>query len=246
MIDYDLTNQAGVVTGAGKGIGAAVAIELARLGARVVACARTEADIEEVTAKIRDAGGEATGIVADVRRYEDMERLAKTCVKNYGKVDFAVPNAGIVVIGNMSEGDPADWRRLVETNILGTAYTVRATLPFMKEKRKGHVVIVSSTSGRVTYTGEPMYVASKWALAGLGGSLRKEALEYGVRVTLIEPGLVDTPMIWASEEGRAELNKIQAITSEDCANAVAFALCQPPIVNITQLGLLSIQQDYCS
>lgn len=246
MIDFDLTNQAGVVTGAGKGIGAAVAVELARLGAHVVACARTEADIDEVTARIRDAGGEATGIVADVRRYEDMVRLAETCAKNYGKVDFAVPNAGVVVIGNMSEGDPADWRRLIETNVLGTAYTVRATLPFMKQKRKGHVVIVSSTSGRVTYTGEPMYVASKWALAGLGGCLRKEALEYGVRVTVIEPGLVDTPMIRASEAGQAELAKIQAITSEDCANAVAFALCQPPTVNITQLGLLSIQQDYCS
>jgi NADP-dependent 3-hydroxy acid dehydrogenase YdfG len=246
MIEFDLSGRAGVVTGAGKGIGAAVAAELARLGAQLVICARTKTDIDDVVARISDAGGEATGIVADVRRYEDMVRLAESCMADYGKIDFAVPNAGVVVIGNMSEGDPDDWRRLVETNLLGTAYTVRATLPFMKERGRGHVVIVSSTSGRVTYTGEPMYVASKWALAGLGGCLRKEALEYGVRVTLIEPGLVDTPMIWASEEGRAELAKIQAITPEDCANAVAFALCQPPIVNITQLGVLSIQQDYCS
>jgi NADP-dependent 3-hydroxy acid dehydrogenase YdfG len=242
MIDFDLTNSAGVITGAGKGIGAAIAAELASLGARVVACARTGADIDGVTSRIREAGGEATGVVADVRRFDDMVRLAETCVKSYGSLDFVVPNAGMVVLGTMSEGDPEEWRTLLETNVLGTAHTLRATLPYMKKQRRGHVIIISSTSGRVTYTGEPMYVASKWALAGLGGSLRKEALEYGVRVTLIEPGLVDTPMIQATEEGRAELARIKAITAEDCAHAVAFALCQPPLVTITQLGLLSMEQ----
>lgn len=244
-MDQDLRGQAGIVTGAGKGIGAAIAVELASLGASVVACARTLADVEHVVAEISAAGGVAIAIAGDVRRYEDMERLAQTCEETYGRLDFAVANAGIVVQGNMAEGDPEQWATLIETNVLGTAFTVRAGLPIMKRSGHGHIVIVSSQSGRVTYTGEPMYVASKWALSGLGGALRKEASAYGVRVTLIEPGTVDTPMVRATEEGRAELARYTAISSRDCARAVAFALCQPANVCVTQLGLLSAEQvDY--
>ena len=244
MIEFDLTNQAGVITGAGRGIGAAIAVELASLGAQVVACARTKADIDEVVGRVREAGGEATAVVADVRRYEDMVRLVETCVHTYGEIDFALPNAGMDETTDMLKGDPEEWRRLVETNILGPAYLIRAALPYMKENGKGSIVITSSLSGRVTYAGQPMYIASKWALSGLGGALRKEALEYGVKVTLIEPGLVDTPMIRASEEGLAELARIQALAPEDVAHAVAFALCQPPIATVTQVSLISLQQNY--
>jgi NADP-dependent 3-hydroxy acid dehydrogenase YdfG len=246
MLKFDLTGRAGVVTGAGKGIGEAVACELAGLGAQVVCCARTQADIDRVVAKIRAAGGQATGVVADVRRYEDMERLAKTCVDTYGKIDFTVPNAGIDIEGNMSDADPADWRNMIETNVLGTAYIIRATLPFMKAQKDGHIVIMASISGRVTYIGEPMYIASKWAVAGMGGALRKEALSYGVRVTLIEPGLVDTPLIHALPEGKHDLEKIEALAPEHCASAVAFALCQPRVVNTTQIQILPLEQDYSS
>lgn len=241
-MNQDLMGQAGIVTGAGKGIGAAIAAELASLGASVVACARTLADVERVVAEIRAAGGVATAMAGDVRRFEDMVRLVRACERTYGRLDFAVPNAGVVVLGNMAEGDPEAWATLIETNVLGTAFTVRASLPIMKRNGRGHIVIVSSQSGRVTYTGEPMYVASKWALSGLGGALRKEASAYGVRVTLIEPGTVDTPMVRASEEGRAELAANKGISARDCARAVAFALCQPRNVCVAQLGLLSAQQ----
>jgi NADP-dependent 3-hydroxy acid dehydrogenase YdfG len=114
----------------------------------------------------------------------------------------------------------------------------------MRDRRRGHIVIMSSMSGRVTYTGEPMYVTSKWALSGLGGCLRKEARAYDVRVTLIEPGLVDTPMIRASEAGRAELAESVPITAQDCADAVAYALCRPHPVDVAQIALLSIGQEF--
>lgn len=244
MPDYDLTGRAGIVTGAGKGIGAAVAVKLAGLGAKVVACARTQSDIDEVVAAIEGHRGTATAFAGDVRRYGDMVDLVETCVQSYGSLDFAVANAGMVVTGTLSEGDPDDWRRLIETNVLGTAHTIRAAFPIMKEQRRGDIVIMSSMSGRVTYTGEPMYVTSKWALSGLGGCLRKEARLYDVRVTLIEPGLVDTPMIRAFEEGRAELEQSTPISAEDCANAVAYALGQPPTVSVAQIAILSPGQEF--
>ena len=246
MLELDLTGRAGIVTGAGKGIGEAVARELAGLGAQVVCCARTQADIDRVVAGITADGGQATGVVGDVRRYQDMERLAVACVDTYGKIDFTVPNAGIDIEGNMSDADPADWQRMIDTNVLGTAYIIRATLPFMKAQRDGHIVIMASISGRVTYLGEPMYIASKWAIAGMGGALRKEALEYGVRVTQIEPGLVDTPLIHALPEGQHDLEKIEALSPEHIAWAVAFALCQPRVVNLTQIQILPLEQGYSS
>jgi NADP-dependent 3-hydroxy acid dehydrogenase YdfG len=246
MLELDLTGRAGIVTGAGKGIGEAVARELAGLGAQVVCCARTQADIDRVVAGIAADGGQATGVVGDVRRYQDMERLAAACVDTYGKIDFTVPNAGIDIEGNMSDADPADWQRMIDTNVLGTAYVIRATLPFMKAQKDGHIVIMASISGRVTYLGEPMYIASKWAIAGMGGALRKEALEYGVRVSQIELGLVDTPLIHALPEGKHDLEKIEALSPEHIAWAVAFALCQPRVVNLTQIQILPLEQGYSS
>jgi NAD(P)-dependent dehydrogenase (short-subunit alcohol dehydrogenase family) len=129
MDDIDLSGQAGIVTGAGKGIGAAVAVELARRGAGVVACARTRSDLDEVVSTIADAGGRAAAFVGDVTRFPDMAGLAEACVREYGTLDFAVANAGMVVLGTMADGDPEDWRRLLETNVLGTAHTIRAVPP---------------------------------------------------------------------------------------------------------------------
>ena len=246
MLEFDLTGRAGIVTGAGKGIGEAVAGERAALGAKVAACARTQSDLDRVTGQIRDAGGEAVGFRADVRSFADMTALAKLCAETYGSLDFAVTNAGIDIEDNMLEGDPADWEAMLDTNVLGMARTIRAALPHMKKGGGGHVVIMASISGRVTYVGEPMYIASKWAVAGMGSALRREALAYGVHVTLIEPGLVDTPMIHALPDANADLSRIEALQPVDCARAVAYAICQPKRVNITQLQLLPLDQDYSS
>ena len=103
-----------------------------------------------------------------------------------------VANAGAGESSLLVDGDTDRWRTVVETNVLGLAYTIRAVLPEIRDQGHGHIVIVASLSGRITYVGEPLYAASKWAAVGLGGILRREALGYGVRTTLIEPGLVDT------------------------------------------------------
>jgi len=125
---------------------------------------------------------------------------------------------------------------------LGVAFTVRATLPTLLQSRAGHIVITASISGRMTYVGEPIYIASKWALVGLGRALRKEVAPAGIRVTLIEPGIVDTPLVSDTVQGREELAQLQALAPHDVARGVGFVLTQPDHVDIDELVISPREQ----
>jgi NADP-dependent 3-hydroxy acid dehydrogenase YdfG len=239
----DLAGAASVVTGGGGGIGRATSLALAAAGARVVVADLQAQLAEETVAQVRAAGGEAIASQGDVARWDDMQRLRDETLAAFGGVDIVVANAGIDDIAHFLEGEVTHWRRLVETNVLGLAYTIKAFLPTMKEQRSGHLVLMASQSGRVVYAGEPIYIASKWAVVGLGGALRKETAALGVRVTLIEPGLVDTPMTRASEAGRRELAAIRPLTADDVAGAVLFALTQPGHVNVHELLIQPFEQE---
>jgi NADP-dependent 3-hydroxy acid dehydrogenase YdfG len=234
---------AGIITGAGRGIGAAIARTLADLGARLVLADRDEETLAETIAAITAAGGEALPVAADVRDHRDMERLRDACLERFGRIDFAVANAGIGDASSMDEGDPERWRAVIETNVLGVAYTIRAVLPAMREQGDGHLVLIASVSGREAYIGEPIYSASKWAVVGLGHSLRKETVGTGVRVTLIEPGLVDTPLVRSHPFAQAWLETIAPLQDEDVARAVAYVLTQPKYMAINELVLRPIAQE---
>jgi NADP-dependent 3-hydroxy acid dehydrogenase YdfG len=110
----------------------------------------------------------------------------------------------------------------------------------MQEQRGGHIVLMASIAGRQTWVGEPVYIATKWAVVGLGWALRKEALEHGVRVTMIEPGMVDTPLVRSTSEGRSELDRFAALRIDDVARAVAFALAQPDDVAVTEMMITPV------
>jgi NADP-dependent 3-hydroxy acid dehydrogenase YdfG len=232
-----LRGRAGIITGGGSGIGAATAVELGSRGARLVVAELSRDRAAGVVADVRKRGGEIVPVEADVRSFADTLRTRDECLQAYGRIDFVVANAGVVDAGSMAEGDPERWRQVIETNVLGVAHTLRAVLPTMREQRSGDVVLIASASGRVSYVGEPIYVASKWAVVGLGDALRKEALEYGVRVTLVEPGLVDTPLSRSSTFGRALLEETEPLRAEDVARAVAFALLQPDHVGVNEILL---------
>jgi NADP-dependent 3-hydroxy acid dehydrogenase YdfG len=238
-----LRGSAGIVTGGGRGIGEATALLLASLGARLVVGDLSSELATAVATRVAAAGGAAVGVAADVRRYEDAARLAESCVRKYSKIDFVVANAGIGEPSTMAEGDPSRWRDVIETNVLGVAYTVRAALPTMQAQRRGHVVLMASVSGRESYVGEPIYVASKWAVVGLGRALRKEVLRHGVRVTLMEPGLVDTPLARSTPLGREWLQTLDPLSAQDVARAVVYALCQPPHVAINEIVLRPLAQE---
>ena len=235
-----LAGLAGLVTGAAKGIGEACAAELASHGARVRLADSAEEALAEAAGRIANAGGEVATQVADVRDWPSVEAMSAACVARFGAIDFAVANAGIGDYSSLDTGDPERWRRVVETNLLGVLHTVRAAFPAMKERKNGHIVLMASTAGRGTWVGEPVYIATKWGVVGLGWALRKEALEHGVRVTMIEPSMVDTPLVRATAEGRDELDRYATLQAEDVARAVAFAIAQPDHVGISELVIQAV------
>ena len=184
----------GIVTGGLKGIGAASAVEFGRLGARMVLAARSLAGGDELVERVREAGGEALLESVDVRDPEAQERIARRALDEWGRIDFLLANAGMADQSRVVDGEPERWRTVVETNLLGVMFSCRAVLPAMLEQSSGHILIMSSVSGRETYVGEPIYIATKWGQVGFAHALRLELLPAGIRVTIVEPGLVDTPL----------------------------------------------------
>ena len=237
-----LSGPVGIITGGLSGIGAAAAVEFARLRASLVLADVATDDRQGVTTQVKALGGMATIAECDVTDYDSVQRLVDETVAEFGRLDFLVANAGIAEQSRIVSGDPATWAKVVETNVLGTMHSLRAALPTMRERRQGHILIIASTSGREPYVGEPSYLASKWALVGLAHSLRLEAAEYGVRVTVIEPGSVDTPLTRGSPVVRRWLEQIRPLDPEDVARALTFAYQQPPHVVISELVLRSLDE----
>jgi NADP-dependent 3-hydroxy acid dehydrogenase YdfG len=232
-----LTGRVALVTGAGKGIGAATARALAAGGSRVAVLDIDPAAARDVVAAIGSSGGTAISLECDVTDYASVQAATRRTVEEFGAVDLLVANAGVGDYSLMSDGDPARWKRLLEVNVLGVTYVVRETVPAMKRAGYGDIVIMSSIGGRETWEGEPVYIASKHALVGLGGSLRQECALRGVRVSLIEPTIVDTPLVRATELGRQELEKYASLTGDDVARAVVYVVTQPAGVGVSELLL---------
>ena len=225
----------GVITGGLKGIGAASAVAFGRTGARMVLAARSLAGGEELVERVREAGGDAVLESVDVRDAAAQERLAGRALDEWGRIDFLLANAGIADQSRVAEGDPDRWRDVVETNLLGVVYSCRAVVPAMLEQRSGHILIMSSVSGRESYVGEPIYIATKWGQVGFAHALRLELLEPGIRVTIVEPGLVDTPLTRDNPKVRPLLDEIVPLTAEDVAEAVVFAFRQPQHVAVSEV-----------
>jgi NADP-dependent 3-hydroxy acid dehydrogenase YdfG len=235
-----LSDAAGLVTGAASGIGAATVSRLAAAGARVVA-----ADLHWPDGSDEDADRQSriARVKCDVRQFREVEAAAALCLSTFGRLDFVVASAGIGDATSMTEGDPERWRIVLETNVLGVFHAVRGALPAMKRAEHGHIVLISSLSGRESYVGEPVYIASKWAVTGFGNSLRKEARQFGVKVTLVEPGLVDTPMARANPFATPLFEAFTALRPEDIAEAIAFILSQPPGVLVRELAIQPLGQE---
>jgi NADP-dependent 3-hydroxy acid dehydrogenase YdfG len=237
-----LQNRAVLITGGGSGIGAATCRELARAGARVAILGRRQALLDEVAAEVTAAGGTCMVIAGDVRDYSQVERAVNAVVERLGGLDVLVANAAMVDHGPIDQADPARWADLIATNVLGVMFAVRAALPTMYRSGHGHVLVVASASGRVTYVGEPAYVTSKHAVVAFADCLRKETAARGVRVTVLEPGLVDTPFIdW--EAVREHVPGVTPLEPEDCARVIRFALEQPPNVALNEIVIRPADQQ---
>jgi NADP-dependent 3-hydroxy acid dehydrogenase YdfG len=231
-----------IVTGGLSGIGAAVAVAFGGLSARLVLADRTAEHGADVVGAVQAAGGTAEVAVTDVRNYEQLAAVATLALERFGRIDVLVANAGIADQSRADRADPARSKAVVETNLLGTVYAVRAVLPSMLERGSGHIFVTSSVSGREAYPGESVYIASKWGQVGFAHSLRQEVAEAGVRVTLVEPGIVDTPLTRDNPVVQPLLEAAEPLSPQDVAAAVLFAFRQPANVVLSELTLRPLRQ----
>ncbi len=217
-----------LITGASSGIGAATARAAAKAGFRLVLAARSTDKIDALAAELGGAD-RAIAVTGDVTRLEDQKALAARAVEAFGRLDVAFANAGMGgVPGGFTSGDPDHWRTMILTNVLGVGLTIQACLPALRDA-KGHVLLTGSVAGRRTMTGS-MYSATKWAVSAIGYGLREELRGSGVRVTLIEPGLTDTPFFDKPPKN--------ALTADDIARSVIYAVEQPAHVDVHEVMVL--------
>jgi NADP-dependent 3-hydroxy acid dehydrogenase YdfG len=214
-----------LITGASTGIGAATARAAAEAGHRVVLAARS---VEKLRSLADELGGEerALAVRCDVPEWEDNERLVQAALDRYGQVDVVFANAGFGAKRGWLEETPEHWRAMVLTNVLGAAYTARAAIPALKGSR-GHLLLTSSVAGRRALAGS-LYSCTKHAVTAMAEALRQDLNDTGVRVTSIEPGMVDTPFFESKPS-------IEALQAEDIANAVMYAVSQPAHVDVNEI-----------
>jgi len=214
-----------VITGASTGIGAATARAAAQAGYRLVLAARSEEKLEALAGELGGAD-RAIAVRCDVTEWEDNERLFARTTEAFGRVDVVFANAGFGAARGWLEETPEHWRSMVLTNVLGPAYTARAAIPALKET-SGHLLLTSSVAGRRALPGS-LYSSTKHAVTAMAESLRLDLNDTGIRVTSVEPGMVDTPFF----ENKPS---IRALDSEDIANAVMYAVQQPPHVDVNEI-----------
>jgi NADP-dependent 3-hydroxy acid dehydrogenase YdfG len=238
MSMVELKDRVVIVTGASSGVGASAALALVREQAKVTAVARSRERMEELF------GGTAIGIEpGDVRSLQDMERVTQATLDRYGRCDAVIANAGVGEYADFLDMTPETAREIVDTNLMGTIWSIRAALPHMLERGQGDVVVVSSVAALMDSAGEAVYAATKAAQKSLAGCLDLELRERGIRVTTMCPGGIRTG--FAIGRGREpdseELDTM--LHPDDVADAILTVLSQPPGVRTTLWGMSSLQEE---
>ena len=188
------------ITGASSGIGAALAVEFAKEGAKLSLAARREDWLDRTLKAVEEVGGRGRVVACDVTKRETLDRAVASTLDAFGSLDVAIANAGFGVNGVFSELTIEDFRRQFETNVFGAINTIHAVLPSLRDSR-GHLVLIGSVMGRVGVPVSSAYASSKFAVTGLAESLYYELAEEGIRVTLINPGIVDTNIARVDNRG---------------------------------------------
>src|SRR3984893_2774588 len=236
----DLSGQVVAVTGASSGIGEATALACARAGAAVALAARRADRIEKLAARIAEEGGRAVAIPTDVGEGERARAFIERAYDEFGRLDVLVNNAGVMLLGPITNADTEEWRRMMHANVFGVLYCTHAALPLMAAQGSGHIVNVSSVAGRVARAGSGVYNLTKFGVGAFSESLRQEGVAIGVRVTTIEPGAVATePPGQNRPEVLEQMAKrfagVTPLAAEDIAGAILYAIGQPPNVSVNEV-----------
>ncbi len=218
-----LKGKVAIVTGAGRGIGRAVALALGEAGARVALAARSEGEIRSVAEEIRAKNGQALALAADLARDEDIERLVQQTVKEWGPVDILVNNAGWGKTARVVDSRVEDWDRTFQINLRAPMVLTRLVLPAMIQKKAGAIINIGSISSKAGTANTSAYSASKFGILGFTQSLFEEVREHGIKVSILLPGFVDTPLIPLNKR----LDRSKMIQPGDIAQAVLYVLSTP-------------------
>ncbi|HEY1659152.1 MAG TPA: SDR family oxidoreductase [Candidatus Sulfotelmatobacter sp.] len=232
------TGQVAVITGAGRGIGAAIAQSLARMGATAILLGRTLATLDSTAKTIAADGGKAEAITCDVTNLASVEASAAQVEKSLGRIDILVNNAGIGGFDRpLHQLPPDQWDRIVNTNLRGVYYAIRAFAPSMIRARSGHIINISSLAGKNALPNGAAYAATKWGLNGLTYSVAEELRAHNIRVSVICPGSTNTEL--SPHEGK---NVTKMLQPEDVAHAVVMLVTQSPQSFVSEILLRPTQK----
>ncbi len=227
-----LKDQVCIVTGAGRGIGEAIAKAFAAEGAKVCCAARSRNEIERVAGEIQAAGGQAIAVACDVTDSAQVEAMARETEERLGPVDVLVNNAGAAVFKPLEETTLEDWMRLHAVNATGAFLCSKAVMTGMKKRRRGHIIMISSQAGRKGYPGQSAYCAAKHAVMGLTKVLALELQPFDIRVTAICPGGVDTELV---RRGRDDVDLSEYMRPEEIAETAVFIASRQGIAQIDEI-----------
>ena len=233
-MNVNLSGQVALVSGSGRGIGRAIALDLAAHGAHVVVSARSADQIESVANEIKDAGGKATPIVADVADEQNVRTVFETIRQKLGRLDILVNNAGLGLYGPVKEFEVRDFDRVIAVNLRGTFLCCQEAMRLMAQQGRGFIVNISSVVGVKGYPNQAAYTASKHGVMGLTKSLAVEAQEHDIRVSAILPGGVDTDM---AARARPDLDRSILIRPEDVAQSVIYLLSLSDRAHVDQIQI---------
>ncbi|SDW02905.1 SDR family oxidoreductase [Paenibacillus sp. CF384] len=236
----NIHNKVVIITGASSGIGEATAQLLAQNGAKVVLAARREERLQAIVNNIKQSGGEAVSVRADVVSSEDMQKLAAFTLSKYGRIDVLVNNAGVMPSSRLHELRVDEWDHMIDVNIKGVLHGIAAVLPTMREQQAGHIINLSSTSGYQVSPTSAVYAATKFAVRAISEGLRlEESATSRIRSTVIVPGLTKTELFdtITSPEVQMLANQIsdKGISPDRIARAIAFAINEPDDTLISEI-----------
>src|SRR5699024_8164820 len=230
-----LDGKKAIITGAGKGIGRATALSLAKEGVSLGLVARTETDLQKVAKELENDGVDVFIATADVGSNEEVETAMEQLMNDLGSVDILINNAGIERFGGFLELDVEEWERIIQVNLLGMYYVTRAILPKMIEQKSGDIINISSTAGERGGPKTSAYSASKFGVLGLTESLAMEARKSNIRVTALTPSTVVTDL--AINEGLVKGDEENVLQAEDLAELIVAQLKLNKRVFVKSAGL---------
>lgn len=237
-----------VVTGASSGLGEATARLLSAQGATVVLGARRTDRLQALVKELEGRGGQALALATDVTQRQQVKDLVDAAARTYGRIDVMINNAGLMPQAPLEQLKVDEWDRMIDVNLKGVTYGIAAALPHMQRQKSGHFVNVSSVAGHKVGPGFAVYAATKFAVRALSEGLRQEVKLYNIRTTVISPGAVATELPntvsdpAAAERLRGFYAQV-AVPAESFARAVAFALSQPPEVDINEILYRPTRQE---